>query len=45
MTILTHIIALLIGGAGGYVYGAKAKATAATVAADLKATVDDVKKL
>jgi len=45
MTIITHLIVLAAGLFAGYKYGARAKATAATVAADLKAAADEVKKL
>ena len=47
--IITHVIALVAGGAGGYLWGAKVKATAqanaAQVAAAASAIAADVKKL
>ena len=49
MTLITHAIALILGGAGGYLWGAKVKATAqadaAKVAATATAVEADVKKL
>lgn len=41
-TLITHAFAVLAGGSGGYLYGAKVKAKVATVEADVKA---DVKKI
>ena len=36
LTIITHVIALIVGGAGGYLWGAKVKAKAAAVEAAVK---------
>lgn len=36
ITLITHAIALLLGGAGGYLWGAKVRATAAAVTTDIK---------
>ena len=36
LTIITHVIALVVGGAGGYLWGAKVKAKEAAVEAAVK---------
>lgn len=42
ITVLSYLFTLLVGGAGGYLYGAKVKVKAAAVVTTVKA---DVKKL
>jgi uncharacterized membrane protein YfbV (UPF0208 family) len=47
--VITHLIALIIGGAGGWwlgwKYGSQATAVANAAVADLKAAADEVKKI